>query len=128
VEKVTLKNQFAQELFIGYFLHLHFKCYPHSRSPPQKLPITSPSPCLYKSAPPPTYLLPSFLPGISLHWGFEHTQAQGHLLPLMSNKAVLCHICSQSRGSCHVYSLVGGPVPGNSGVSGLLILLLTPCG
>jgi hypothetical protein len=26
----------------------------------------------------------------------------------MSNKAILCHICGQSDGSLHVYSLVGG--------------------
>ena len=33
----------------------------------------------------------------------------------MSNKAILCHICSQSHGSLHVYSLVSGPALGSSG-------------
>ena len=53
-------------------------------------------------------------PGIPLHWGIKEVQAQGPLHPLMSNKAILCHICGQSHGSLHVYSLVGGPVPGSS--------------
>ena len=35
--------------------------------------------------------------------------------PLMSNKAILCYICGWSHGSFHVYSLVGGLVPGSSG-------------
>ena len=38
-------------------------------------------------------------------------------LPLMSDKAILCHICISSSDSRHVYSLVGGLVPGSSGVS-----------
>ena len=29
--------------------------------------------------------------------------------------AILCHICSQRHGSLHVYSLIGGPVPGSFG-------------
>jgi hypothetical protein len=36
----------------------------------------------------------------------------------MSHKAILCYICSWSHGSLQVYSLVGGLVPGNSGVGG----------
>ena len=72
------------------------------------------SPCLYEGTPHP--LLPS-CPGIPLHWGIKHPQAQGLLLPLMSDKAILCHICGRSHGSLHVYSLVGGPVPGSSGGS-----------
>jgi hypothetical protein len=45
------------------------------------------------------------------------------LLPLMSNKAILCYICSWSHESHHMYSLVGGLVPGISGRSGWFILL-----
>ena len=37
-------------------------------------------------------------------------------LPLMSDEAILCYICSWSHGSLHVYSLVGDLVPGSSGV------------
>jgi hypothetical protein len=81
-------------------------------------PIPSP-PCLYEGAP-----LLSSLPGISLHWSMEPPQAQGPLLPLMSNKAILCHICSWSNGSLHVYSLVCGTVAGSSrGWPGRLTLL-----
>jgi hypothetical protein len=86
----------------------------------------------YPIPPPPTSMtvLPhppihsSSHPGIPTHWGIEHPQAQGPLLPLMSDKAVLYHICSRSHGSLHVYSLVGGPVPGSSWESGQLTLLL----
>jgi hypothetical protein len=42
---------------------------------------------------------------------------------LMTDKAILCYICSWSHGSLHVYSLVGGLVPGSSWGSGWLILL-----
>ena len=88
-----------------------------------KLPIPSPLPCLYEHASPPIYpLLPS-CPGIPLHWGIEPRQAQGLFFPLMSNKAILYHICGQSHGSLHVYPLVGSPVPWSSGVSGQLTLL-----
>jgi hypothetical protein len=80
-------------------------------------PLSRPlSPCLYEGASPHTLPLPSSCPGIPLLWSIEQPQAQGPFLPLMSNKAILCHICSQCHGSLHVYSLVGGPVPGSSGV------------
>jgi hypothetical protein len=86
------------------------------------------SPCLYESVPPPTHLFLPFLPGIPLHWGIEHSQDQRLLLPLMSNKVILCHICSWSHGSLHVYSLVGDPDPGELRGSGQLTLLLPPWG
>jgi hypothetical protein len=98
-------------VFLEFFLYLHFKCFPLSRSPLQKSPIPSPLP-LWECFP--TLPLPSSHPGIPLHWGIEHPQARGPLLPLMFNKAILCHICGQHHGSLHVYSLVGGPVPGSS--------------
>ena len=73
--------------------------------------------------PPIPYLLtnlPTLLPcpGISLHWGIEPSQDRGSLLPLMSDKAILCYIRSWSHGSLHVYSLVGGLIPGSSRVGG----------
>jgi hypothetical protein len=43
---------------LGYFLYLHFKCFPLSRSPLWKLHILSPSPCLNEGAPPPTHFHP----------------------------------------------------------------------
>jgi hypothetical protein len=86
-----------------------------------------PLPCFYESVSPPTHptnhpLLPH-CPCIPLHWGIKPSQDQGSLLPLMSNKAILCHICGWIHGFLFVYSLVGGLVPGSSGVSGWLILL-----
>jgi hypothetical protein len=46
----------------------------------------------------------------------------------MSNEVTFCHVCGQHTGLLHVRSLVGGPVPGNSGGSGLLTLLIPPWG
>jgi hypothetical protein len=66
--------------------------------------------CLWKGALPST---PPF-PDIPLHWGIQHPQKHWPVLPLMSNKAILCHINCWRYGSLHVYSLVGGPVPGSS--------------
>jgi hypothetical protein len=110
--------------FIGYFLYLHFKYFPLSRPPLQKPPSYLPASMRML----PLHLLPPSHPGIPLHWAIEHLQAQGLCLPLMSNKAILCHICCRSHGSLHVYILVGGPVPGSSGGSGQLTLLLSPWG
>jgi hypothetical protein len=39
---------------------------------------------------------------------------------LMSYKAILCYTCNWSHGSLHVYSLVGGLVPGRYGGLGSL--------
>ena len=75
-------------------------------------PITSPSSC--SSTHP--LLLPS--PGIPPHWGIETSHNQGPPLPLMSDQAILCYICSWSHESHHVYSLVGDLVPGSSGDTG----------
>ena len=83
-----------------------------------------PSPCLYDSAHPPTYPLPSSHPGIPLLWDIKNPQIQRPLLPLMSNKVIVCHKCGRIQGSLHVYSLVGGTVPENFRGSGLLTLLL----
>ena len=50
-------------IFIGYCLYLHFKCFLFSTFPLQKLPISSLSPCLYESAHPPSHPpTPIFLP------------------------------------------------------------------
>ena len=99
---------------------MHFTCFFLSRSPLLKSPIPSALPCLCEGSHPPTSC-----PSIPLHWGIKHPQAQGLLFPLMSNKAILCHICP---GSFHVYSLVCVPAPGSTRESGLLTLLLHPWG
>jgi hypothetical protein len=108
---------------IGYFLSLHFKCYPLSQFPPGNPLYHTPSPCFYKGVPLPTHTLLPCYSGIPLHWGTEPSQDQGPLLPLMSNNAILCCMCIWSHWSLHVYSLVGGLVPGSSGMSAWLTLL-----
>ena len=107
-------------LFIGSFLFFFFFTFlftfqlliPFKVSPLEP-PIPYPPHCLSTTHP----LTPTYLPsltGIPLHWGIKPPQTQGLLIPLMSNKAILCHICGQSLGSLNVYSLVGGPAPGCS--------------
>ena len=51
-------------------------------------------------------------PRIPLCWVIDPPQDQGSFLPLMSDKVILCYICSWSQGSLHVYSLVVGLVLG----------------
>jgi hypothetical protein len=86
--------------------------FPPFQVSPSEIPysISSPFASMRVIPNPPTYLLPS-CSGIPLHWCIEHPQAQGPLLPLVSNKATLCHIRGRSLGSLHVYSLVGIPFP-----------------
>jgi hypothetical protein len=42
---------------------------------------------------PPTDPIPPPYPGIPLHWGIEPSQDQWSLLPLISEKTILCYIC-----------------------------------
>jgi hypothetical protein len=46
----------------------------------------------------------------------------------MSGKAIFCYICSWSHGSFHVYSLVGGLIPGSSGGYWLVHIVVPPMG
>ena len=87
--------------------------------------LVSPSKTLIPFSLPHSAIHPLLLPGlgIPLHWGIKPSQDQGPLLPLMIDKAILCCICGCSCGSLHVYSLVGGLVPGSSGSTGWFILL-----
>jgi hypothetical protein len=100
---------FFSFFFIGYFLYLHFKCFPLSWVPPESL-YSIPLPLLLGRCSP-TCQLPPPHPGIFLHWGIKPSQDQGLLLWLM----ILCYICGWSHGSLHVYSLVSDLVPGSSG-------------
>ena len=105
---------FELHFFIGYLIYLHFKCYPLRGFSPGK-PLSFPCyPSLYEGAPPLTHALLPHHTAIPLHWEIELSQDQGPPLLLMLNKAVLCYICSWSHGSFHVYSLLGGLVPGSS--------------
>jgi hypothetical protein len=84
--------------------------------------LVSPPKTPYPILPPSAHPLPLPCAAIPLHWTIWPSQDQGPLLPLMSNKAILCYICSWSHESLHVYSLVGGLVPRSSGSTGWFIL------
>jgi hypothetical protein len=97
--------------FIYWIFFSYISSVIHSPSLPSRNPIASCSHVCMRVLPhPPTHSLPPPCPGIPLQWGIEPPQDQGPLLPLISNKAILCHIHSWSHGSLHVYSLVGDPV------------------
>jgi hypothetical protein len=85
--------------------------FPH----PLKPPIPSPLPLLLWECFTTHLPIPTSLPRYFLHWGVKPSEDQGPLLPLMFDKVILCYICSWSHVSLHVYSLVGGLVPGSSG-------------
>jgi hypothetical protein len=104
--------------FIRYFIDLHFKYYSLSWFPLQNLlpPVLSPPP--FPCSPTHPFLLTT--PGIPIFWDIEHSQ-----LPLMTEETILCYICSWSRESHQVNSLVGGLVPGSSG-GYLLIHIVVP--
>jgi hypothetical protein len=61
-----------------------------------------------------------------LSWGNKPPQDQVPPLPLMPNKAILCYTCSRSHGPTHVYSLVGGLVPGHPEGSSYLMFFVLP--
>jgi hypothetical protein len=112
-----------KNLFIGYFIYLHFKCIPFPNFLPRNLLFHCPSSCFYEGLPPPAHRLSSPCPRFLLNWGIEPSQDQGSLLPLMSEKAILSYICGWRHVSLHVYSLVGGLDPGSSGWSIVLYLV-----
>jgi hypothetical protein len=99
--------------FIRYALYLDFKCCPLSSFPLWKPPIPPPFPLL--TNPPSPASLSWHSPTLG-HQAFTGPRAS---LPLMSDKAILCH-----HGSIHVYSLIGGLVPGSSRGTGWLTLLV----
>jgi hypothetical protein len=106
------------KVFIGYFIYLHFKCYPPSWFPLRIPPSHPLLPASMRALPHP---LQSHNPSIPLRWGIEPSQ-EGPPCSLMPDKSILQYIHSWSHGSLHVYSLVGDLVPGSSGGSGLLIV------
>jgi hypothetical protein len=99
-----------------------FPVSPHQTSTPISIPPAS----MRVRPHPPT--LPPHLPSIHLQGGIEPSQVQVPPLPLMPNKAILCYICGWSHGYLHVYSLVGGLVPGNSGGVLLVDIIVIPMG
>jgi hypothetical protein len=112
-------------LFWLFYL-LHFKGCPPSQYLLLKCAMSSP--CLYEGASRPTHPLLPHRSSTPLCWGTKSPHDQESLLSLMPGKAILCYLCCWSHGSLHVYSFVGGLVPGSSGGSGWLILLFVLCG
>jgi hypothetical protein len=55
-------------------------------------------------------------PYLPLHCWIESSHDWEPLRLFMINKFILCYICGFSHGTIHVFSLVGGLVPGRSGV------------
>jgi hypothetical protein len=93
--------------------------------PFHKLPIPFPSPSLYEEAPPPTHPLPLHCPSNPSCWGMEPPQGKGPSLPLISDKAIFCYLCSWGDGSLHLpcmYSSVGNLDTRRSGDSVWLVL------
>jgi hypothetical protein len=71
--------------FVSFLLDIFFiyiSCYLLTLFPSKYSVSHLPSPCL------PTHPLLLLVPGILLHWGIEHSQNQGPLFPLMTNKAI----------------------------------------
>ena len=103
----------TQFFFIVYFIDLHFKYYPLPGFPSRNALPYIPLPCFYEGTPSMTYPLLPHYTSIPQHQGIEPPQDQGPPLPLMPDKAILCYICGWSHWSLHVYSFVGGLVPGS---------------
>ena len=75
--------------------------YPSTSSQYHSLPLLPLPPlCLYEVASLPIHPLLSH----PSSWGIKPPQDQGPLLPFMSDKAILCHLCIWSHGSLHVHS------------------------
>jgi hypothetical protein len=123
IKKKDVEHFFLFSFFFFLLLDIFFiyisKLSPFPVSHPHETPI--PSPCFKNAVSQHTHPLP--LPCIPLHWDMDPLQDQGPLLPLMTNKAILCYIFCWSHGSLHVYSLVGMLVLGSSEGSGWLIFL-----
>jgi hypothetical protein len=79
---------FKWDIFFIYISNIT----PFPGFPSRNLVTYSPSSWLYEGAIPPTHPLLHSFPCIPLHLDIEPLQAQGLLLTLISNKAILCYI------------------------------------
>ena len=99
----TSKNNLSCNIFFilldMFFIYIS-EVIPFPGCPIRKPPIPFPVLLPLEGTPPPTYPFP---PSCPYSPTLPH-QAQELLLPLMSNKAILCHIWGRSHG----YSLVDG--------------------
>jgi hypothetical protein len=99
------------DIFLFTFQILFLSSFP-LRKPPYLIP---PLPAHY-----PTH---SRFPVLAFPYAGAQSLHKTKGLSLISHKAILCYILGWSLESLHVYSLVGGLVPGSSGGSGWFILL-----
>jgi hypothetical protein len=104
--------------------YLHFKCFPLSSFPSTPIP----SPILLLTNLPvgscfPVLAFP-YTGASSLH---RTKSLSSHWCPTRHNPYVLFYICCWRHGSLHVYSLVGGLVPGSSGEY-WLVYIVPPMG
>lgn len=123
---IIFKNfKFLLKIYIGYFIYLHFKCYPPSLFLICKLHFTSPIPRFYEGVPPTPILLHHRPSDVILLWrlGIKPWKDQGTLFLLMLDMVIVSYIYCWSRGFLYAYSLVGLLVPEGSGDSLLLLLL-----
>jgi hypothetical protein len=93
-------------IFLEYFIYLHFK-YISFHASALETPYSMLLPPASMRVLPPTHPLLSLHPGIPLHCDIE--QDQGLLISLMSNKAILCHICGWNHGSLYVFGWWSSP-------------------
>jgi hypothetical protein len=134
VLSVSIAMLYVRFYFILYIFYFTFlldilfiyilNVIPFPEFPPRNPLFYPPSSCFYEGVATPTHTLPPPHPHIP-HRGIQPSQDQELLLPLMPDKAILCYIYGWSHGSLHVYYLVGGLDPVNSG---WLILLFFPRG
>jgi hypothetical protein len=102
-------------MYLGCFIYLHFKYYALFWFPLREISYRTPPLTFMRVLS--NLLIYSCLPALA----FPYTGAsslhrtKGLLLLLMPDDSILCYIFSWSRVSLHVYSLVGGLVPGSSG-------------
>jgi hypothetical protein len=104
-----------------FFFYWIFSLFMFQILSPSQFPLWNPlshssSPCFHEGASPPTHPILPQRPSIPLSWENKPPQCQGAPLLVIPDKAILCYICNWSYGSLHVYSLIGGFVPGSSGV------------
>ena len=109
---INLNVFFFSWFFLLDFYLFTFKNFPLSSSALWKLPIPSPSTASMWVVP--YSPIPILRPWHSHKLGHRIHSGPRTSVPLMSNKAIFCHICGQHHGSVHMYSLVVGPVPRSS--------------
>jgi hypothetical protein len=121
---------FNRHIFFNWIFYLFTfqRLFPFLDFPPE-IPYPIPHSLFVRGCSPTHSPTPTSCPDILLHWIIEPSQDQEPLLPLVSDKAMLCNICCWSHGSFHVNSFIGSLVPGSAGGTSwfMLLFLLWGC-